>query len=152
MNLGTASERIGVPRALLLAVLLNALWINVSEWFRYYVFVMAMMRQAFPQIPDVAPLSIPVALVWEVWGTILIAAVVGFTWLFLERFGGGTGNALAAGTWAWLGIFGILWIGLLNMNLATPSVVAAALPLAWVELAVAALIVDWCRSKYGVHA
>jgi hypothetical protein len=34
-----------------------------------------------------------------------------------------------------------LWLGLFNMNLATPSIVAAMLPWAWVEMIVAALIV-----------
>lgn len=37
-------------RALLLILLVNAPWINASEVFRYFVFVMPMMRAALPQV------------------------------------------------------------------------------------------------------
>ncbi|MEZ5932193.1 MAG: hypothetical protein R3F54_09620 [Alphaproteobacteria bacterium] len=132
-------------RGLLLTLLAAALWINASEVFRYFVFVMPMMRDALSEIADVAPMNLPVFLVWGLWDMLLLLAVCGFVWLYLERFGWTVVHALIAGTLVWGAIFGILWLGLFNMNLATPSILAVALPLSWLELTVAALIV--CQGR-----
>ena len=106
------------------------------------------MRNAFPQLPDIVPMNLPVFMSWGVWDTLLVFAVTGFSWMYFDRFGGGTKNAIQAGTLVWLAIFGVLWLGLLNMNLATPRVLLTALPLAWFEMIVAALIVDLCRRRF----
>jgi len=54
-----------------------------------------------------------------------------------------------AGTFVWLGIFGILWLGLLDMNLATLEILAIALPLSWLELVVAGLIVQFGMARFA---
>jgi hypothetical protein len=136
-------------RGLILAASLNAVWINTSEVFRYFVFVMPMMRAALPGIQNVAPMSLPVFLVWAVWDTIVQTALTGFVWLYLEKFGYGIRNALIAGAMCWLAIFGVLWLALLNMNLATPRILAVALPMALLELLVGALILNWAVSRPG---
>ncbi|MEM7641044.1 MAG: hypothetical protein AAF366_00785 [Pseudomonadota bacterium] len=132
-----------IPRAFWVALGLNAVWINLSEVVRYFAFVMPMMRAAFPMVPDVAPMTLPVFLVWGLWDTILVVSVTAMSWLAVERFGATVTVALAAGSFAWMSIFVILWLGLFNMNLATGPILAVALPLAWLEMAVAALIVRW---------
>ncbi|MCB1493176.1 MAG: hypothetical protein KDJ77_15500 [Rhodobiaceae bacterium] len=133
----------GDLRPLWMAIGLNLLWINLSEVFRYFAFVMPMMREALPMVPDVAPMNAPVFLVWGVWDTILVIVASGLSWLVFERFGPTVRVALAAGTLVWVAIFVILWLGLFNMNLAPSAVLLVALPLAWVEMVVAALIVRW---------
>ena len=130
-----------LPRGLLLALGANALWINASEVFRYFVFVMPMMREAFPMVDGVAPMSLSVFLIWGLWDTVLVVSATLIPWLILTRFGPTVRNALAAGSFTWATVFVILWLGLWNMNLATPAILAVALPLAWVEMVVAALIV-----------
>ncbi|MEO1493656.1 MAG: hypothetical protein AAFV19_15990 [Pseudomonadota bacterium] len=139
-------------KALLIALALNAVWINASEIFRYFVFVMPMMREAFGMVPGIAPMDLPVFLLWGVWDTILICAVTGFGWLVFDRFGAGVRVALFAGTAVWMSVFGILWLGLWNMGLATGAILMVALPLAWVEMVVAALIVRWVRGRAGQGA
>ncbi|MCI4643264.1 MAG: hypothetical protein MRY64_00595 [Hyphomonadaceae bacterium] len=136
-------------RAFLITLAINAVWINVSEVFRYFVFVMGSMRRALPELEGVAPMNFGVFLVWGVWDTILLIFVTGFVWLWLERFGYGVKQALVAATLFWAGVFGILWIGIYNMNLADLSVLATALPLAWLEMAVAGLIVTWGLQRFG---
>ena len=136
-------------RPIVWTLVILAIWINASEVFRYFVFVMPMMRDALPGVADVAPMNLPVFMIWGVWDTILLLAVAGFVWLFLERFGNGLGQALLAGTLIWLAIFGILWLGLYNMNLATPAILAIALPLSWLELVIAALIIRWGMQRRG---
>jgi len=130
-------------------LLTNLVWINASEVFRYFVFVMPMMRQALPEVPDVAPMSFSIFMIWGIWDTILLLAVSGFTWLFLERYGATSRNALLIGTIVWCAIFVIFWLATFNMNLAAPRILAVALPLAWVEMAVAALIVRWGMLRFG---
>jgi hypothetical protein len=134
-------------KALALAFLLNMVWMNASEVFRYFAFVMPMMRRTMSVVPDVAPMSVPVFLIWGVWDTILIAVTTGFSWLMLERFGASAKAAVVAGSCVWAAVFVLFWVGLWNMNLATPAVVAVALPLAWIELVVAALIVRWAMVR-----
>jgi hypothetical protein len=129
------------PSSLTKALIANLVWINASEVLRYFAVLRAMMKSTFPQIPEIAPMNVPVFLSWGVWDTLLLFAATGFSWLYLERFGNNLRNAVVAGTIVWLSIFVILWLGLFNMNLATPSIVAAMLPWAWVEMIVAALIV-----------
>ncbi|MEL6475801.1 MAG: hypothetical protein AAFR17_00625 [Pseudomonadota bacterium] len=134
------------------AFVVNFVWINLSEVVRYFAFVMPMMRDAFPGVPDVAPMSLPVFLIWGLWDLILVGAVTGVCWLYLGRFGASWLNGVIAGTCAWAGIFVLLWLGLWNMNLATGEVLAVALPLAWVELAVAGLITVWAMRRSAISA
>lgn len=125
------------------ALIANFVWINMSEVFRYFAFIMPMMRDALPMVPDVAPMDLTVFLIWGVWDTILVAAATIIPWLALNVLGATMKNAVLAGTGVWLAVFVIFWLGAFNMNLATPRIVLTALPLAWLEMIVAALIVWW---------
>ena len=135
-------------RAFLMTALVNAIWINASNIFRYFAFVMEMMREALPGVPNIAPMNLAVFAIWGVWDTILLFAATFFTWIYLERFGRTLRHAVIAGTLFWLAIFGILWLGLFNMNLATAEILAIALPLAWIEQIVSALIVYWGMGRF----
>lgn len=148
MKLAQQQPSIG-SKPFVTALLVNMLWINASEVFRYFAFVMPMMRDALPTLDNVAPMSWSIFAIWGLWDTILVFCVTGFVWIYLERFGTTTSNALAAGSFAWLGIFCILWIGLYNMNLTSLPVVGVALALSWIELAIAAMIVKWQLHKFS---
>ena len=146
-------KTIGKPklfgRSFWIVFLIATAWINASEVFRYFVFVLPMIRDAIQGVPNVAPVNLPVFVSWMIWDTILVSAVLGFVWIYLDRFGDGWRNGVIAGTLAWGAIFGLLWLGLLNMNLATLNILAIALPLSWLELVVAALLVNWGRSRFA---
>lgn len=129
------------------ALLINFLWINASEVIRYFAFVMPMMRGAFPMLPDVAPMNVPVFLIWGVWDTILVITATLLPWMALKVFGASIARAIVYGTAVWLAVFVILWLGLYNMNLATPHVLAVALPLAWLEMIVASVVVWWVTAR-----
>ncbi len=133
--------------ALWRAGFLNFLWINVSEIFRYFGFVMPMMREAIPERSGVAPMSWGIFMMWGIWDLILICIVTGSAWLLLAAKGVTWRNAVIAGVGLWLGIFVILWFGLFNMNLADWRVLAVALPLSLLEMVIAALIVFWVMRK-----
>jgi hypothetical protein len=129
-------------RSFYLVLLAAYVWINVSEVFRYFAFVMPMTRVAMSAVPDVAPMSMLIFLIWGFWDTLLFAVVAFIAWLFYEKFGDGIPNALAAGTLLWAAIFCILWLGLYNMNLTVARVPLTALPLAWIEMVVAVTILE----------
>ncbi len=129
------------------ALLINFLWINASEVFRYFAFVMPMMRDAFPMLPDVAPMNVPVFLIWGLWDTILVVTATLLPWIAMKVFGASTARAIGYGTAVWMAVFVILWLGLYNMNLATLDVLALALPLAWLEMVVASVIVWWVTAR-----
>ena len=122
---------------------MNLVWINASEVFRYFAFVMPMMREALPGVVDVAPMNLPVFLIWGLWDTVLVVVTTTIIWLGLTLKGSSIGMTIAAGSFVWLTVFVILWLGLFNMNLATPEILGVALPLAWVEMVVAAFITRW---------
>ncbi|MGB7204491.1 MAG: hypothetical protein WBD37_03350 [Anderseniella sp.] len=134
------------------ALLANFVWINVSEVFRYFAFIMPMMRKALPMLPDAAPMNLTVFLIWGLWDTILVIASTTIVWMALTIFAPTLRNTLVAGTGVWITIFGLIWIGIYNMNLTTWPVVLTALPLAWVEMIIAALIVRRiCFGNEVVH-
>jgi len=141
MNSHGIADNPGLRTAFIWALALNFAWINASEVFRYFVFVMPMIRDTLSMAPDVAPMDWQVFLVWGIWDTILVCVATAIPWMVMTLFGGHLRNAVAAGTGTWLAVFVIFWLGTYNMNLATPEIVLTALPLAWLEMCVAALIV-----------
>jgi len=88
-------------------------------------------------------MNVPVFLIWGVWDTIVVVTATLVPWMAMKVFGASPIRAVTYGTGVWLAVFVVLWLGLYNMNLAPPSVLAAALPLAWLEMVVAALITWW---------
>jgi hypothetical protein len=132
---------------LLKAVGLNLIWVNLSEVFRYFAFVMPMTREALPMVPDVAPMNLPVFLIWGLWDTLIVLAITLSSWLVFERFGYAKGTAVLTGTAVWVSIFVVLWVALLNLNLTTITIALVALPLAWIEMVIAALIALWCLER-----
>jgi hypothetical protein len=149
MTTTLSEDRFSPLRPFLLTTLANTLWVNTSEILRYFGFIQSMMRNAFPQVPDVAPMNFPVFLIWGVWDMLIFITVTGFTWLYLERFGRTTRNAIEAGTLVWAAVFVVLWMGIYNMNLATLRILAVALPLSWLELVVGALITKWGMTRFA---
>jgi len=139
-------------RPFLITSLIAGLWINISEIFRYFVFVMPMMRSTFGQISNVAPMNLSVFAMWGIWDTILMVTVTGFFWIAFDRFGNSLLVVLKAAIFVWAGIFVILWLGLFNMNLAPISVLLVALPLALVEMIIAGFIVRWARTRFTSHS
>ncbi len=135
-------------RAFLLTFTITTLWINASEVFRYFAFIMPMMQNHLAALPDVAQMNIPIFMIWGIWDTILTFAVVGFSWIYFERMGFGVRNAIISGTLVWASIFVILWLGLYNMNLASLAILSIALPLSWLEMIVAALLVNWSMNYF----
>lgn len=136
-----------LPSAFKTGFLLNFIWINMSEVARYFLIVRPMLHQALAGQAGVAPMNLGIFALWGIWDLVLIASATGFYWLWLERFGDRARQILLASAAFTVTIFGLIWLGVANMGLAPYTMIAAALPLAWIEQAIACWLVVWARSR-----
>lgn len=129
------------------ALFVNFIWINVSEVCRYFVFIMPMMRSAFPSVEGIAGMDIPTFMVWGVWDTVLVFVTTSICWLYFEKFGCGLRRMVQAGLLVWSSVFVIFWLALFNMSLASIEILAVAWPLSCLEILVAAAVVKFFFSS-----
>jgi membrane-associated protease RseP (regulator of RpoE activity) len=130
------------------AFFFSTLWINASEVFRYFEIVMPEVRRELTVVPNVAPMSWVIFSIWALWDTILTVVLVLMTWLIRLHVSSRWRVAVVAGSMAWLAFFVLFWLAMVNMNLASTSLALTALPLAWLEMVVAAAIAHWAFRKF----
>jgi len=130
-------------RAFWLALGLNLVWINASEVWRYFQIVRPMLLDTFPNQPGIAAITPGIFASWMIWDTILIVAATGLYWLWLTKFRDGLAETIWASLAFTVTVFGLIWLGIVNMGLAPAKFICAALPLAWLEQLVAAGITFW---------
>jgi hypothetical protein len=121
-----------ISRNFWIALTLNFFWINASEIWRYLAIVKPMLHEAYPGHADIAP---------------LIVAATGFYWLYLSAAGRGIRPALIAATFLTITVFGLIWLGVVNMGFVSARFIWIAVPLAWIEQAIAAIIVWWAMGR-----
>ncbi|MEO0608518.1 MAG: hypothetical protein AAFY82_09830 [Pseudomonadota bacterium] len=139
--------RAAPPNAFWLALALNFVWINISEVARYFGLVKPMLHDAFPGADHIGAVTPLLFASWMLWDTILILAATGFFWMFLTQFGATIGRVVIASLSFTVTVFGLLWLGVVNMGLAPSTFLWAALPLAWLEQVIAAAIVYWAMRR-----
>ncbi|MEO1405642.1 MAG: hypothetical protein AAFV54_04030 [Pseudomonadota bacterium] len=127
-------------RAFWLALGLNFIWINASEVWRYFQVVRPVLLEDFAGNTAIGAITPGIFASWMVWDTILIVAATGFYWMWLSRFRYGLGQAVIASLAFTVTIFGLIWIGIVNMGFVGAHFIWTALPLAWIEHIVAAAI------------
>ena len=137
-------QKLFTGRYFWLSIAVNGLWINASEIWRYFEIVMPALREA---VPGSAPMSLGVFAAWGIWDTLVLFAATGFFWLWLTQFGTTIKQTIIAATLFWLAVFVVLWLGVFNLGLVPFQVFASALPLAWLEMLIAALIVRWFMQR-----
>ena len=131
----------------MMALAANFVWINLSESARYLMIVRPMLHELFPDRPDIGAFDLKIFAIWGVWDLVLILAATGFYWLWLERFRVGLPQVLAGSLAFSLTVFGLLWLGIANMGLASIDLLWVALPLAWIEQAIACAITAWAFER-----
>ena len=130
-----------LPKAFFAAIGLNFIWINASEIWRYLYVIKPLLLEAFPDNPSIAPFDLATFAIWSAWDLILVIAATGFYWIYLAFFGPSVRQAIVAGSYFTITLFGLIWVGIFNMGLAPAHFIWVALPLAWIEQVIAALIV-----------
>lgn len=140
-------HQISVPPAFWKALGLNFVWINVSEVARYFGVVKPMLHEAFPGADHIAAVSPGIFASWMVWDAILILAATGFYWMCLQQFGASLRAVIIGASSFTLTVFGLIWLGIVNMGLTSSDFIWAAMPLAWLEQLIAAFIVYWVMQR-----
>jgi hypothetical protein len=84
---------------------------------------------------------------WSVWDSWLIVAATGFYWLYMNWVGRGIRQALVSATLLTVTVFGLIWLGVVNMGFVPARFIWIAVPLAWIEQVVAAMIVRWAIGR-----
>lgn len=136
------------PHQFLIITLLTSLWVQTSEVFRYLVIVRPQMQVHLSMVPDVANMTLPIFLIWGVWGTLLTGLMVFLFWLCAQAFGNTRKTVFISGTMSWCFFFVLFWIGMANMNLSAWQFAIVVLPLALIETLVASFIASRLYSRY----
>jgi hypothetical protein len=66
----------------IVVALIVSLWIQASEVFRYFIFVMPSIQKFLSALPDVALMNFKVFVIWGVWDTLLTFLNVFVFWLY----------------------------------------------------------------------
>ncbi len=123
--------------------LITSIWINASEVFRYFLFVMDRTKSFFPNKENVAEMNLGIFTIWGVWDTILTTIVVFIFWLYAQIFGNNNRSVFVSGTIVWVSVFVIFWVATANMGLSSWNILLIILPLSWIEI----IIGSWIASK-----
>ncbi|MEO0419483.1 MAG: hypothetical protein AAF249_11490 [Pseudomonadota bacterium] len=139
----TGSERQASTnrRGFAIALAINFVWINLSEVWRYLMVIRPMLQETFPNDAAIAPFDLTTLAIWAVWDGILVFAATGFFWVYFKSVGASLRQAVFAALFFTIAVFGLLWVGAFNMGLVPARFIWVALPLAWLEQFVAAVIV-----------
>ncbi|WP_379550156.1 hypothetical protein [Qipengyuania sp. DGS5-3] len=127
-----------ISRGFWLALAANFVWINISEVWRYLYVVRPMLLEEKAGLSGIAPFDLTTFAIWGVWDTLLIVSCTAFFWMWFSLRGAGLQQAMLAATSYAVTIFGLIWIGIANMGLASFQFFWVATPLAWAEMAIAA--------------
>ena len=127
--------------------LITSIWINISEIFRYDVFVVPKMKSFFDNKEGVVGMNLKIFAIWGFWDTLLTAILVFIFWLYSRTFGNSLSSIFTASTLVWLSVFVIFWIATANMGLADWNMLWIALPLSWIEMFVGAFIASKLYKK-----
>jgi len=123
-----------------IVTLITSIWINASEVFRYFVFVMPRVQNFFNYKEDVAVMDWGIFSIWGLWDTLVTAILVFIFWLYAKTFGFTIKSAVTAGVITWVAIFVVFWVATANMGLSEWKSLLVILPLCLLEMLVGAWI------------
>ncbi len=127
----------------IIITLIVSIWINISEVFRYFVFVMPRMKSFFKNQSGIAEMNLGIFSIWGFWDTLLTSVLVFIFWLYSKSFGNNNKSVLISGTIVWVSIFVIFWVATANMGLSNWRILLITIPLSLFEMLVGA----WIASK-----
>lgn len=124
------------------ALIANTVWVNLSGLPRYFLVVAPMLETAFPDDPDVAPITLPIFALWGLWTVVFMLATTGFFWMYFDREGISSRTIASSAVWVTMATIALTWFGIANMGLAPYKLLYVATAWALVEQIVSAKIVS----------
>ncbi|WP_298503474.1 hypothetical protein [uncultured Maribacter sp.] len=128
--------------------LLTSIWINISEVFRYFVFVKPRIKSFFDYKQGVADMDLGIFAIWGFWDTLLTGFLVFVFWLYSRVFRSSNWSVFISGTIVWSAVFVIFWVATANMGLSEWKILWITLPLSWLEMTIGAWIASKLYKKY----
>jgi len=135
-------------RQFIIVVLITSIWVNASEVFRYFVFVMPRVKSYWNNLSSVTDMNVSIFAVWGLWDTILTVMVVFFFWLYSRVFGNNSRSVIISAILSWMFFFVLYWVGAANMGYSDWSILWITLPLSLIEIIVANFIASKLYLKY----
>jgi len=132
-----------ILKQFLIVTLIVSIWINISEVFRYFVFVRPRMKSFFTGRAGIAEIDLRIFSIWGFWDPLLTAVVVLVFWLYARAYGNTWKSVFVSGIIVWCAVFVIFWVATANMGLSSWGILFITLPLSLVEMVVGA----WLASK-----
>ena len=123
-----------------IVVVITSIWINVSEVFRYFVFVIPNVKEYWQGIEHVGDMNWTIFAIWGLWDMILTAMAVFIFWLYTQRFGNNIRSVVSSAIIVWMFFFVLYWVGAANMGYSDWSILWIVLPLSLLELLIANFI------------
>lgn len=133
------NQRFNIKQFVIITLIVS-IWINVSEVFRYFVFVMPRVKSFFQNRPGIAEMDLSIFSIWGLWDTLLTAVLVFIFWLYAKSFGNNFTSVLVSALLVWLAVFVIFWVATANMGLSTWNTLFITLSLSFFEMVVGAWI------------
>ncbi len=127
---------------------ITSIWINISEVFRYFIFVMPRVKLFFDNKLGIVDMDFTIFAIWGFWDTILTGILVFVFWLYSEVFGNSNRSVLISSTIVWIAIFVVFWIAIANMGMSSWHILWITLPLSWLEMIVGTWITSKLYKKY----
>ncbi len=118
----------------LFVTLLTSIWINISEVFRYLVFVRQSVKDFFNPKNGIADMGFENILVWGFWDSLLTIVLVLIVWMTCKLLGNNSKSIFIGGSIVWLSVFVIFWVATANMGLCNWNLLYLTLPLSWLEM------------------
>lgn len=129
------------------ATLVTSLWVHASEVFRYFILVRPRAKAYWNDLAQIADMNATIFLIWGVWDTLLTAMIAFMYWLYIQVFPNNSQAVLVAGTISWLFFFVLYWVGAANMGYSSWQILWITLPLSWLEVIIACLILKLWYQK-----
>lgn len=129
----------------IIVTLVSSIWVQISETFRYLVFVVPSMKVNTSEIPET---TYTVLFIWILWGTLLTALTVFLFWMYANIFGNTIRTVLKSATISWAFFFVLFWVGISNMGLSKWSLLWITLPLSWLEIFITTYIASKMYQKH----
>lgn len=118
----------------ILPILLAAIWISLSEFFRNEILLQTYWREHYADLGLVFPSEPINGAVWGAWSLLFAIAI----YLVSKKF-----NLVQTTSLTWFVGFVLMWVVVQNLGVLPNGILLTAIPLSLLETFLAAMIIKW---------
>ncbi len=122
----------------ILAIILATVWVSASEFFRNQFLFKSVWIQHYNNLGLIFPSSTINGIVWVLWSFLVSVAIYFIT----KKF-----TLLQTTFLSWVMVFVLMWLVIGNLGILPYSLIAFAIPLSFIEIFVATVIIVKTMNK-----